>query len=68
MTKLSINLTAIKASTFALALAAVIGISAVSNVYADGANHGTNNVDVIHTDKECHTHAPKDPNDIKPAN
>ncbi len=68
MTKPSINLATIKAATFALALAVAFGVGAVGNVYADGANHGTNNVDVIHTDKECHTHAPKNPNDIKPAN
>lgn len=68
MTKPSINLTTIKVATFALALAAAIGVGAVGNVYADGANHGTNNVDVMHTDKGCHTHNPKNPNDIKSAN
>jgi len=68
MTKPSINIATIKAATFALALVAAIGVGTVGNVYADGANHGTNNLDVIHTDKECHTHAPTDANDIKPAN
>ncbi len=68
MTKPSINLATIKAATFALALAAAIGFGAVGNVYADGANHGTNNVDVVHTDKDCHTHTPKDPNNIEKMN
>jgi hypothetical protein len=57
--KLFSKLTSIKSIIAAASLAAVIGIASAGAVFADGANHYTNNVDQPHVDQACHAHDQK---------
>jgi hypothetical protein len=54
--KLFSKLTDIKSIIAAASLAAVIAMASTGAVFADGANHSTNNLDQPHVDKACHTH------------
>jgi hypothetical protein len=57
--KLISKMIGIKSIIAAASLAAVIGMASAGPVFADGANHGTNNLDQPHVDKACHTHDQK---------
>jgi len=57
--KLISNMNGIKSIIAAASLAAVIGMASAGAVFADGANHGTNNLDQPHVDQGCHTHDQK---------